>query len=432
MRLTQARVRPFYGWWIVGVMFLGGVFNSGLSLWGIGIFIKPMEEELGWSRSTIFAAVSLRGIVAGLLAPFVGPLLDTQRGPRLMLLGGSTLLGGSIAALSLVQEVWQYFLLFGVIGALAMLGSAQLVGEVVLPKWFVRRRGRAMALSSMSTPLSGMFMPALLQVLISSFGWRDAWLILGITGLVLLVPLALLVRTTPEEMGLHPDGDAAPAPRPIGALQVAVVGDESLTRAQAVRTGSFWMLLLAMSLFSLHAQGFQQNWLPYFEDQGFSVATGTAAIAFYGIFSTTARLGWGLLAERVYITTLMAVGTTLTALTILILLNATTVFVLFLYIALQGMTLGGQFLLQPLAVANMFGRAHLGAIRGMMRPALTFSSAAGPLVIAALYDAQGSYHGAFVFVMVSWLAAGACYYLASRLRRTPASKPAAAEAPQTP
>jgi MFS transporter, OFA family, oxalate/formate antiporter len=418
VKLTQAKSRPFYGWWIVGVMFLGGVFNSGLSLWGIGIFIKPMEEELGWSRATIFAAVSLRGVVAGLLSPFVGPLLDTQKGPRLLLLTGSVLLGTSIAALSLVQEVWQYFLLFGVIGAFALLGSAQLVSEVVLPKWFIRRRGRAMALSSMSTPLSGMFMPALLQILISSFGWRDAWLILGLAGLVLLVPLALLVRTTPEEMGLYPDGDDAPAARPAGSPAVAVAGEESLTRAQAVRTSSFWVLLLAMSLFSLHSQGFQQNWLPYFQDQGFSVATGTAAIAFYGIFSTSARLVWGLLAERVYITTLMAVGTTITALTIAILLNATTVFVLFLYIALQGMTLGGQFLLQPLAVANLFGRAHLGAIRGVMRPAITFSSAIGPLVIAAMYDAQGSYHGAFIFVMVSWLAAGACYYLASRLRRS--------------
>jgi MFS transporter, OFA family, oxalate/formate antiporter len=429
VQLNKAPARPFYGWWIVGVMFLGGVFNSGLSLWGIGIFIKPMEEELGWSRSTIFAAVSLRGIVAGVLAPFVGPLLDTQRGPRVMLLIGSILLGSSIAALSLVQEVWQYFLLFGVVGAFAMLGSAQLVSEVVLPKWFVRRRGRAMALSSMSTPLSGMFMPALLQVLISSFGWRDAWLILGLAGLVLLVPMALIVRTTPEEMGLHPDGDATPVTHDTGAVRVAGANEESLTPAQAVRTGSFWVMLLAMSLFSLHAQGFQQNWLPYFEDQGFSVATGTAAIAFYGIFSTSARLFWGLMAERVYITTLMAVGTTLTALTIVILLNATTVFVLFLYIALQGMTLGGQFLLQPLAIANMFGRAHIGAIRGIMRPALTFSSAAGPLVIAAMYDAQGSYHGAFIFVMVSWLAAGACYFLASRLRRSFTVQRATANAP---
>jgi OFA family oxalate/formate antiporter-like MFS transporter len=419
---------PFYGWLIVGVIFLGGVFNSGLSLWGIGIFIKPMEADLGWSRATFFAALSLRGILAGLMSPFVGPLLDSQRGPRLLLLAGSVLLGASIAALALVQEVWQFYLLFGVFGALSLIASSQSVGEVVLPKWFIRRRGRAMAISSMSTPLSGMFMPALLQVLISSFGWRDAWLILGIAGLVLLVPLALLVKTTPEEMGLLPDGDSEP-PRmgSSGQVRVALNEEESLTRAQAVRTRSFWLLLLAMSLFSLHAQGFQQNWMPYFQDQGFSVATGTAAIAFYGIFSTTARLFWGLMAERVYITTLMAVGTTLTAATILILLNATTVLVLFLYIALQGMTLGGQFLLQPLAVANLFGRAHLGAIRGIMRPALTFSSAAGPLVIAALYDAQGSYHGAFIFVMVSWFASGFCYYLASRLRRRP-SVPAPAPA----
>jgi sugar phosphate permease len=421
--------RPFYGWLIVGVIFLGGMFNSGLSLWGIGIFVGPMEDDLGWSRATFFGALSLRGIIAGLLSPFVGPLLDSRRGPRLLLIGGSVVLGLSIAALHWVNEVWQFYLLFGVFGAVAMVGSSQMVGEVVLPKWFVRRRGRAMAISSMSTPISGMIIPALLQVLISAFGWRDAWLILGLTGLVLLVPLALLVKTTPEEMGLRPDGDPEGVPvRTAGNVRVAAYTDEvSLTRGEALRTRSFWVLLLAMSLFSLHSQGFQQNWMPYFQDQGFSVATGTAAIAVYGIFSTFARLFWGLMAERFYITSLMAVGTTITAVTVLVLLNATTVGVLFLYVSLQAMTLGGQFLLQPLAVANLFGRAHLGAIRGIMRPFITFSSAAGPLVIAAMYDAQGSYDGAFVFVMVSWLASGVCYYLASRLRRpTPAETQRAA------
>jgi sugar phosphate permease len=382
-----------------------------------------MEQELGWSRAALFGALSLRGVIAGILSPFVGPLLDSRQGPRYLLLGSSVLLGVSIAGLAFVQEVWQYYLLFGVFGAFAFTGSSQLVGEVVLPKWFILRRGRAMAIASMSTPISGMFVPAIIQVLISNFGWRDAWLVLGVAGLALLVPLALLVRTTPEEMGLHPDGRAGLSPTAnTGNVRFEGHEEQSLTRAQALRTRSFWVLLLAMSLFSLHAQGFQQNWLPYFQDQGFSVATGTAAIAFYGFCSTGARLFWGLLAERIYITTLMAAGTALTALTILLLLNATTPFVLFLYIALQGMTLGGQFLLQPLAVANLFGRAHLGAIRGIMRPAVTFSSAAGPLVIAALYDVQGSYHGAFIFVMVSWLASGACYYVASRLRTSPASR----------
>jgi hypothetical protein len=116
---------------------------------------------------------------------------------------------------------------------------------------------------------------------------------------------------------------------------------------------------------------------------------------------------------------------------IFILLNANSVFLLFLYVALQGMTLGGQFILQPLAVANLFGRAHLGAIRGVMRPAITFSSAAGPLLIAALYDAQGSYHWAFIFVMISWFASGLGYYFASpssRRFRSPASQPAVGDA----
>jgi sugar phosphate permease len=360
-------------------------------------------------------------------------MLDSARGPRVLVLAGSVLLAASIGLLTFVQEVWQFYVLFGLLGSLALVGSPQQVGEVVLAKWFVRQRGRAMALSSMSTPLSGMFMPVLLQILISSFGWRDAWLILGVAALVLMVPLSLLIRATPEEMGLRPDGDPE-RPQPVGgtsSVRVVHQDERSMTRSEAVRTRSFWMLLLAMTLFSMHGQGFQQNWMPYFQDQGFSVATGTAAIAFYGIFSTLARIFWGLMAERVYITTLMAAGTSVTAATILILLNAETAFVLFLYVALQGLTLGGQFMLQPLAVANVFGRAHLGAIRGVMRPALTFSSAAGPLIIAAMYDAQGSYKWAFAFVMFSWFGAGACYYLASRLRqplRSAAPLPAAGEA----
>jgi sugar phosphate permease len=278
-----------------------------------------------------------------------------------------------------------------------------------------------------------MFVPVLLQVLISSFGWRDAWLNLGLAALVLLVPLALLVRTAPEEMGLRPDGDVDQpfATGDVTQVRVTYRDEKSMTRRQAVRTRSFWMLLLAMSLFSLHAQGFQTNWMPYFQDQGFSVATGSAAIAFYGIFSALARLGWGLMAERVHISTLLAIATTLTAAMIFILLNANSVFLLFLYVALQGMTLGGQFILQPLAVANLFGRAHLGAIRGVMRPAITFASAAGPLLIAALYDAQGSYHWAFIFVMISWFASGLGYYFASpsiRRFRSPASQPAVGDA----
>jgi sugar phosphate permease len=434
-RLTMAilRRRPFYGWLIVAVIFVGGVFNTGISLWGIGLFVKPMEEELGWSRATFFAALSLRGLIAGLLSPFVGPLLDSRKGPRRLMLAGSALLGVSIAAMTLVQEVWQLYLLFGVFGAFALLGSSQLVGEVVLPKWFVRRRGRAMAIASMSTPLSGMFMPALIQVLISNLGWRDAWLTLGLAALALLIPLAFLVRTTPEELGLRPDGDAEPPTLSEAAAsrRAAMREEVSMTRGEAVRTRAFWVLLLAMSLFSLHSQGFQANWMPYFQDQGFSVATGSAAIAFYGVFSLLARLFWGLLAERFNISRLLSVGTTITAATVAILLSADTAFLLFLYVALQGLTLGGQFLLQPLAVAGLFGRAHLGAIRGIMRPAITFASAAGPLVIAALYDIQGSYQWAFIFVMVSWFAAGVGYYFVSPathrfLRRTP--QPASSDA----
>lgn len=430
MRRTNLH-RPFYGWVVVAAVFVAGVFAGGIGFWGMGIFVLPMEEDLGWSRTTIFAALSIRMIVGGVASPILGPWLDSRHGPRRLAFGGALLLGLSLLGLRWVESVWQFYLLYGVLGSLGMLTMGQNMAQVLVPKWFVRKRGRALGFATMGTPLSGIIVPIPLAAVVTALGWRDAWFILGVAALLVLLPVAMLIRTRPEDMGLLPDGDTD-ATQATEQRRPRVATDRSYTRREAMRSRSFWLILLAIGVVSMGVQGFQPNWLPYFQDIGFSATTGAAAIAIYGAGAAAARLIWGTLAERFPSRNLMVLQTAMTAMVIVfLLLGVNSRLTLFVYAGVQGLTLGGQFILQPLMVANYFGREHLGAVRGIMRPFITLSGAAGPVFVAGLYDATGTYQLAFVAVLGTWIIAAFIYLLA-----VPAVAAASADkaeaAPETP
>jgi cyanate permease len=420
--MTLKRPQIFYGWIMVAVAGLGGVFTLGTGLWSIGIFVSPMQDELGWSRTAIFGALTVRALVAGALSPFIGPFFDTRNGPRIMSIVTAIILGTSMMAIRWVQEVWQFYLLFGVLGAVANVSGGTVLVESIVPKWFIRKRGRAVAMASMGGAFGPVF-PAGIQVAILAFGWRDAWLALGAFTLAVLLPLAFLIRTSPEDMGLLPDGDVEPEEQ-LGAVSSASspqaarrVEEVSLTRGEAFRTPSFWMLVVIFSITSLGVQGFIANWLPYFQDIGFSAKTGALALTVYGAFVLPARFLWGFLAERYSVRYLLMIQHILTAWGVIILLSIGNIGMLLLFAVFMGLAYGGYIPLQRLIYPIYYGRAHLGAIRGSMRPAITVASAAGPLLIAGLYDIRGSYTLAFTVVMSTWLLAGLMFMFAKPPKR---------------
>ena len=398
----------------------GGVFTLGTGLWSVGAFVIPMEEELGWNRTTLLGGLTVRALVAGALSPFIGPLFDTRLGPRLLSMGTAVLMGVSLIGLRWVDEVWQYYLLFGGVGALANVAGGTVLVEAVVPKWFIRQRGRAVALASMGGVLGPIF-PAGIQAAISAFGWRDAWLALGVFTTVVLLPLTFLIRTRPEDMGLLPDGDTeadtaqSPSRRNTNASPAV-----DLTRGQAIRTRTFWILVLTFSLTGLGVQGFISNWLPYFQDIGFSATTGALALTVFGIFVLPARFFWGSLADVFPVRHAVDGPAHSDGAGGVVAAEHRNFPLLIAFAVLMGLTYGGYVPLQRLIYPIYYGRAHLGAIRGIMRPALTLASAAGPLVIAGIYDLKGSYTLAFVFVMFMWFVAGLMFLLAKPPRRQPA------------
>jgi sugar phosphate permease len=408
--VERQRPRFYYGWVIVGATFIAAGFASGISIWSISIFVAPMTDELGWSRTSFFAALTIRSVIAGLLAPIMGPWLDTKHGPRLMALGGAIALGASLASLSLVTAVWQFWLLYGVLGAVTQMGSGFVIAQTVVPKWFVRKRGRALGITTIGTGLGSLIFPVSVSALVNAMGWRDAWLVLSGATVLVLAPLALLLRTRPEDMGLLPDGDLEPlAETRAGAQRSA---EQEMTRGQAMRTPAFWLLAGSFSFITLGLIGFQSNWFPFLQEAGFTDVQASTSIALYGALSGISRPFWGLAGERVPVRYLLAGIALLTGMGIIWLLNVEAVPMLYAYMGITGLIMGGYVLLQPLITANYFGRRHLGSVSGTMRPIMTASAALSPLMIGVLYDLRGGYTLAFLVSMAAWLTAAGIVLIA--------------------
>ena len=400
--------------------------QSGGGVWGASVFASHMTDELGWARSAFFGAFTLRALVGGVLSPFIGPMQDTRSGPRILMLLTGVTMGLSLIGLKWVDNILVFYVLFGALGALTMVGGAEMLIVAIVPKWFVRMRGRAVAIASSGTAMGPLFFPFLVHGIISLVGWRDAWMVIGIGSMALMVPLALLVRSRPEDIGLLPDGATEPDPETLRRAQgersagaAAMRVETSYTRSEAVRTYAFWLLIVAFFLGMLGMGGFHANWIPYFEDIGFSPAVGAWAATAYGVCSISVRLVWGVLAERFQVRYLFVVQALLTAVSILLFLNISNVPTLIIAGASHGLALGGFFIMRPLMVANYFGRQHLGAINGLLRPFVTLSGALSPLLIAGMFDVFGTYREAFLLATLTWVGMAAVMFLTAppRLRR---------------
>jgi MFS family permease len=348
----------------------------------------------------------------GLVSPFIGPFFDSRHGPRIAAVGGGVQLAGSMFGLQYVEHLWQFILLFGIAGGLADLGSGFIITQGVVPKWFVRKRGRALGMAVAGVGLGATVFPGLVSALVEAVGWREAWAWFGLLAGVLSVLIGLLVRTRPEDVGLLPDGAERPVPRDGVLATVPVDVEVSLTRGEALRSPAFWMLLAAFTLVGFGIMGFQTNWVPYLLEKGFTSGQASFAILFYGVASGLSRPLWGIVGEFIHARFLMAGSTVFTGLSIVLFLTFDSLALISAYMAIAGVAMGGYLILQSLLTADYFGRAHIGAITAAMRPAAMISTASSPLIIGALYDLNGDYVIAFLFAAAAWVSAGFVVLLA--------------------
>ena len=202
-----SRGKVFHGWYIVAISAIAGAASS-VVVYSFGLFFDPMHESLGWSRTTVSLALTIMILTGMIMSPVFGPIVDRKHGAMILMVGGGVVLGVSLMLTSQVTQIWQFYFLIGVAyGMSATAIGPQIVTPTVIAKWFIRMRGRAIAIVSMGQNAGAVVFVPLTAFIIVGFGWRDAWFVLGIVAFILVVPLsALFVRRTPEDVQLVPDG----------------------------------------------------------------------------------------------------------------------------------------------------------------------------------------------------------------------------------
>ena len=390
----------FYGWVIVAVMGAVGALSMALGSLNFGLFIKPMGDELGVGRAIFGWAQSARQIASAVTAPVVGGLID-RFGVRVLLTGAALTTGGALICLAFVSEGWQIVALFALMGVVGMSGPGALVTSVPVTKWFVRQRARALAYMSLGIPVGGLLFVPLTQIFIDAFGWRMAWILLAILGTGLIVPLSLIfVRREPEDLGLLPDGGepgestsgteaAADRARPRAAARQE--GERSWTRAEALRSGTFWRLVFVFSIVMLATNSVGVHRIASFMDRGLDAILISYATALDAAAAGLSTFAMGMLAQRVPARFIGAGGFLMLTLASALTVVADTHALMFAAMITFGLGIGVLMLMQNYLWAEYFGRGHLGSIRGAVTPITLLFGGVGPPVAGYVRDATGSY-----------------------------------------
>ena len=407
------RLPFFYGWVIVYIGFMGVFMMGATTFWGLPVFVTPMIDDAGWSRASIFGALTLRFIVGAFGGLLLGGFADRKGGPARLLLIGVLVDAASMAALRWVGSPLEFILVYGVIGGAGNTGM-RLTMATLIPKWFVQRRGAAVGYSSMGGGASALIMVPLIALLVGELGWRDAWVALAALMLVTVIPCVPFAIRSPEDMGLHPDGRPPLATGPARAS----IPERSFSLSEAMHSWTFWILLASIVFGSYSLQTGTIVMVPYFKDIGFSPGVAASAVSVYGFFSIAARFIWGFAADRLTVRRALVVQAFLTSIGAFLMVQIGGQLSLYVVAAYMGIMLGGFPTLGQLIWPEFFGRAHIGSIVGVVQFFSTVIGSSGPLLAGLMFDQTGSYSTALWLLVGTWLACGIAV-LAARPRPVP-------------
>ena len=381
---------------------------AGVVLGGIQGFIF---EDTGWSRSTIGLAAGAGVWTSGVVAPVVGRLVD-RHGARKLMPVGTLVIGICLIPMIWVGSLWQFFLIAIVARAISQPLLIGVVPRALAVNFFRRRRNFALALTGTFRPISGAITIQLFSLAAVAYGWRTTFQLLGIFSLILTIPMALLIRRSPEDMGLLPDGDIVQTPgTPLGpshaspasgragrsrSVTLREAPEEDWAASEVLKTRTFWLIAVATFLGILGGNGIAFNMVPYLHETANLPIAQAVGVLSLSTSLALADLVWGYLADKVSPRKLMVVGFLASMGLIVFLFTVRSVYTAYLFGALWGVSHGGIGVLVTILLARYYGRASFGTINGVMRPFEASGLALGQILGGVIYDLTGSYQGLFV------------------------------------
>ena len=407
----------YYGWWVLAATFVLGVLSGGIFSHSNAIFFGPIRRDLELSSaqtSLIFSLARAEGSFAG---PIVGWFVD-KFGSRPMIMAGGIVASAGFIALHWVHKYVLFVVIF--VGVVAV-GKSSGLGQVLISavnRWFIRRRSLAMAICITGFASGGAVLLPLITLGVSTIGWRDVMLYSGIFMGITVIPLASMIRHSPERMGIEPD---LPLPQDEKTGDQPVIID--FTVRQALRTRSFWVLfagsVLRITLWgavSVHA-------VEMFVWKGMSPEMAGLMFSLMFFLSIPLRIVVGFLGDRFPLQPMMGGGMVSAALAIVVMIFLEGNTAIYLFIVLMAIEQGGSTL-NWVALGNFFGRTSFATLMGIISTAFNLGMLISPIYAGVVFDRTGSYS----LVMVTFLP----LYLASAVFFLIVRKPSAPVETQTP
>lgn len=381
-----------------------GVFVSFASvvIYTFGIFLKPVAATFHWSRTQMSLAFTLAALTVAVCSPFLGFLLDRYPARRVVL-PCTIVYGAGFASLALLTpRIWHLYAVFVVLGIVGN-GTTQLAYARVVSTWFDKHRGQALASVMAGSGLGSMVFPPAAQALISAYGWRVAYAVLGTLILVVAVPLASLFLYQPE-------GDAAPP-------------DASITTqkaANSIWSAPFLGIAAALLFFSFATNGLNTHWAALLTDRGATPAQAALVLSIAGAAAFFGKLGTGFLLDRFRGGRVAAVLIGFCGIGFVLVLCPYGLSLAIISAILVGIGMGAESDVVPYLLTRYFGLQHFGALYGYTWLVYAVAGATGPLVMGAVFDHTGSY-GAVLLLSLGMVMLASVLFAALPRYRTAAS-----------
>jgi len=383
----------FYGYFVAAAGFVIWMVGFGIS-GTFGIFYKPILTQFGWSRADTVFAFSLGTFMSSLFALFTGFLTD-RLGPRIVITVCGSFLGISCLLMSTLNTLWQFHIYYGIVASIGMSVTATPVMATVA-RWFMKRRGLITGIVQAGLGIGGLILAPLSGWLISDYGWRSAYIVLGIIALCAFITSGFFMRRSPQDMGQLPDGETIPEVRE-SALPGVMPSRGKLSLDKIGFSSRFWIIAGLYAIFGFCRSTFLAHTAAHVQDLGFSLMEASNVMAFLMVSSMAGRIGMGRVADAIGNRSAFMMSYGATAVSLILVLSSTHLLGIYLFAFAFGFGWGAQAVLRFSTTAEAFGLSSLGLIMGILGIFEAIASALGAYYAGFVYDLVGSYTPVFWF-----------------------------------
>lgn len=388
--------RIYRGYPIALVVFLSTGFSVGMTQYSFGEFSEPLREQFGWSQTELNLSLAF-SFVSGLLAPFIGRLID-RIGIRPVMFVSLLMIAAGFFLRPFITELWHWYTISALVYA-GFPGATVMPAGKMVGLWFPKARGRVMGAVVAGNNFGGVTMPPLAAVIIATFSWEMAYVVFGVMMLALgAVALFIIVEDENKiEVEMERTGRADQAHIARAAARAGI------TVRQALANRNFWLIMIGLVAATFTYQGVLTQLRQHFEESGFAPAVATSAISIIAGMGIASKLAFGRASEKITARIATIISVAFQAVGVFIISQADVGLLLWAGIFIFAMGFGGLGALIVLVVQEAFGMKEFGGIMGLMQVGMIASGTGAPLMAGAIHDSTDSFENSFLIIVAIFI-----------------------------